>query len=266
MLMLPIALFCNDAGLATLLLDLHKTQALFADVLLHPPNPDVSAERVFDSLRPLNFAGALILDEGVQRGAQRSASRSSLDAREVGAADVLSVTAAGLIADYSLGQALGQALARAGWHARGASVVILGSGVRARAISRELASSGARQLAVLASSRPVAEESTRQLAATTQVIAGAQGDPLTLRLLEKADLLVRLEGTQEVPNELLGPHLTVVDLFERTMSSLRQQALELGALSLGLRDVQAEQLALTLGQLLETRLDARLFLELFHGL
>jgi shikimate 5-dehydrogenase len=260
-----VALFCGDLRLRAVLQDLHRRQGLLENLLLHPASDDADSGKVFEALKHLNFAGALILDDKIQREAFGYAARSSLDAQEVGAADALAVTAAGLVGDYGFGRAVGQALAASGWDARGAAAVILGSGIRARAISRDLASLGVRQLAVLARNRPLAEETTRQLAASTEIIAKARDDALTLSLIERADLLVRIES-KEVPHELLGPHLTIVDLVGGGMTPLRHRAMAFGALTLNLRDVQAEQLALALGHLLEARLEAKLFRDLIHDI
>ncbi|MDQ3459798.1 MAG: hypothetical protein M3498_10940 [Deinococcota bacterium] len=261
-----VALFCHDPQLRSLLQDLHRREPALSDLLLHPVSEGVSSDSVFAALRPLNFAGALVLDDVTQREAFAAAARTSLDAQEVGAADALAVTPFGLVGEYTFGRAAGRALRRAGWDGRGASAVVLGSGVRARALSRELATLGVRQLAVLSSSRPLAEETTRLLAATTRIVAKAQDDSLTRSLIESADLLVRADNAGDIRSALLGPHLTVVDLEGGAMSALRRQATEVGALSLSLRDVQAEQLALALGHLLEARLETGLFLELFHNL
>ena len=168
--------------------------------------------------------------------------------------------------EYNLGRAVGAALQTANWHSAGASVVILGSGVQARAVSRELSSLGATKLAVLAANRPVAEHATPRLAATTETIHRAEGDPLALKLLEGADLVVRIDPKMKVPKAILGPHLTVVDLSPEPMSTLRQNAVSLGALTLGLRDVQAQGLAVSLGHILGGRLGAERFSELLHTL
>jgi shikimate 5-dehydrogenase len=258
-----IALVCQEPSLSGAL-SAYRDPEL--NVYFHPLPERSNLTHVAEGLEPLDFAGALILDEALQEQAFALAGRGTLDASEVAAADTLSVAPGGLIAEYNLGRAIGAALQGAGWDARGADVVILGEGAAARAASRELSSLGAVHLAVLAANRPVAEMTPPQLAATTELTARAQGDPVSLRLIERADLLVRITPKVHVPEELLGPHLTVVDLAAEPLSGLRQQALNFGALTVGLRDVQAQQVALALHHLLGAAPPTKRFLELLHAL
>ena len=258
-----VALLCRDLSLCNAL-SRFRDEAL--NFYLHPVSDASDLPRVLGSLSLLDFAGALVLEPELQRPAFHAAAKHSLDAQEVEAADALIVTPSGLIAEYNLGRAVGAALGAASWHGAGASVVILGAGVRARAVSRELSSLGATRLAVLAANRPIAERTTPQLAATTEIVHKAEGDPLAARLLEGADLIVRVDPTMKVSKTSLGPHLTIVDLSPEPMSALRQSAVSLGALTLGLRDVQAQGLALSLGHILGGRLGAERFSELLHTL
>ena len=258
-----VALLCRDRTLCNAL-SRFRDEAL--DFYLHPVSDTADLPRVLGSLAPLDFAGALVLEPELQRPAFHAAVKHSLDAQEVEAADALTSTPSGLIAEYNLGRAVGAALQAADWHSAGASVVVLGSGVRARAVSRELSSLGATKLAVLAANRPVAERTTPRLAATTEIVHKAEGDPLAVRLIEGADLIVRVDANMRVPKALLGPHLTIVDLSPEPMSTLRQSAVSLGALTLGLRDVQAQGLALSLSHILGGRLGAERFSELLHTL
>jgi shikimate 5-dehydrogenase len=258
-----IALLCQDQPLG---------QALSAyrnptyDFYLHSVPYQGDLQRVVRALEPLDFAGMLVLEPAWQRQAFELAARSSLDAQEVAAADALTVTPGGVIAEYNLGRAIGTVLQGAGWPARDASAVVLGTGPLARAVSRELSSLGVRRLAVVAKNRPVAEQAAQGIAASTEFIAKAEGDPLAQGLIERADLLVRIDASMRVDPLLLGPHLSVVDLSPDVLSPLRQQALGLGALGIGLREVQAHQLALSLGHILGGRLEARPFSELLHSL
>ncbi len=236
------------------------------DIYLHPIPAHSPLERVAAGLEPLDFAGLLVLEPSLQPQAFQLASRRSLDAQEVAAADALTVTPGGLIAEYNLGRAVGAALHTVLWNPREANVVILGTGAPARAISRELSSLGATHLTVLAANRPLAETTVQQLAANTEITAKAEGDPLAAGLIERADLLVRVDSTMAVSDTLLGPHLTLVDLAKEAMSPLRQRALNLGALTVGVREVQAQQLALSLGHVLGGRLEPGPFAELLHSL
>ncbi len=214
----------------------------------------------------LEFAGALVLDENRQLEAQRLAERSSLVAQELAAADTLTVTQAGIIADHTLGRAVAAMLASHRWDAAGARVVMLGAGVSAKAIGRELLSLGARSLAVLDSDRVAAERSLPVVQAGVELLARASADPLATTLLESADLVVRIDGAQRVPASSLGPHLTLIDLAQEPVSSLRSQAMGLGALTFNRRDVEAYRLELGLSQVLGGAIGVEPLLALFHAL
>lgn len=258
-----VALLSQDMLLSQALSDF-RDEALH--VYLHPIPPGRDLVRVLESLEPIDFVGALILDELSQTKAYQTAQRSSLDAQQVEAADTVTVTAGGLIAEYNFGRAIGSALRHAEWDPRGASAVVLGANINARAVCRELSSLGLKQLTVLANNRPLAEQTAAGLAASTEIFASAQNDPLAQSMIENADLLVRVDPKLSFISDWLGPHLTVVDLAPQTMSSLRQQALEAGALAIGLRDVQAHQIALALNHILGARFEAGGFLELLLGI
>ncbi len=217
--------------------------------LLHPI-PAGAAKVWFPALRALDFAGALVLDEAQQADALALADRASLEASEVGAADALTVTQAGVVADYHFGRALIQALRSRLWDPRGANGVILGNGREAHAVARALASDGVRHLTLLATSRPDAERMVPQLAASTDVVATVSDDPIAVRLLEGADLIVRADRALRLPPALVGPHLTVVDLVPGAMSNLRREAIAAGALTLDRRDVEAHRLHVALAQVL----------------
>ncbi len=255
--------------LATLCKDSRLSQALsnFRDeslnIYMHPIPDTSDLADVCAALKPLDILGALILDETSQVKAFELVRRSSLDAQEVGAVDTLSTTANGLIGEYNLGRAITWALDNSEWHARDAEAVILGTSLNVRAISRELASLGLRRLSILATSRPSAEKIITKVAANTKIVAKAYNDPSSLSLLEHADLLIKLDDTSiPVPEELLGPHLSIIDLSTEVMSPLRQKATNFGAPTLSLRDIQAHQVALSLNHILGSRLDPAPFLEL----
>ena len=258
-----IALLCTDPQLSLTLSHFRKASL---DCYFHPVHHADLGE-VSRSLTPLGFAGVLILDEAQHARAYSTAQRSSLDAHEVGAADALSVSVGGLLAEYNLGRALGAALQNRGWDARGANVVLLGEGAPARAACRELSSLGASHLTVLATNRPTAEMTSQYAyAASTKVTARAYRDPLAQSYLSRADLLIRIDESAEVPPSSLGPHLSVVDFSRQAMSPLRQQAVSLGAVTLGYRDVQAYQIALGLEQILGSRVNPNDFLAVLHSL
>lgn len=263
MIMHLVALLTSDHKLAKALADFRDPSL---NVYLHAISPLTPLEQVAQSLKPLDFAGALILEPPLQQQAYAIATRSSLDAQEVEAVDVLTVTPSGLLGEFNLGRAIGQTLRNAQWDGRGAKAVVIGSGRLARAVSRELSSLGVQRLALLARSRPSAENSLSRLAASTEVVTQALASPGAATMLEQADLLIRIDTEAHIPRHILGPHLTLVDLFPQAMSQLRQDALSMGALTLSLRDVQAHHLALSLNHILGSKLGAEHFLEVMHAL
>lgn len=241
-----VAVASPDTDLLHALRGYHDDASRF---LLHPVAPG-RTKTWLPALHALDFAGALVLGHDDQRDAYALAERASLEASEVAAADTLTVTQAGVVADYHLGRAVTQALRSRLWDPRGAAVAILGGGREAHAVARELASSGARHLTLLAASRPEAEQAVPRLAASTDVVATVPDDPVAGRYLEGADLIVRVDATLAQPPLLIGPHLTVVELVRGPLSPLRRQALAAGALSLDRRDIDAHLLHLALAHVL----------------
>ena len=110
-----VALISPDQALRQALAQFRKPAL---GVLLHPVTP-TEFSAVAGSLAPLEFRGALVLDEGFHEAAFRVAQRSSLMAQETGTADALTVSYGGLIAEYTLGRAVVTALQQKGWDARG---------------------------------------------------------------------------------------------------------------------------------------------------
>ena len=258
-----IALLCTDPQLSHTLSHFRKATL---NAYLHPVTHAEIGE-VTRSLEPMGFSGALILNEAQHARAYSAAQRRSLDAQEVGAADTLSVSIGGLLAEYTLGRAVSAALQAKGWDARGAKVVLLGEGAPARSACRELSSLGASHVTVLATNRPTAETTSQYAyAASTEITARAYRDPLAHAYLGRADLLIRIDANTEVPPGILGPHLSVVDFSREAMSPLRQHAVSMGALALGYRDVQAYQIALGLEQILGSRVNPNDFLAALHSL
>jgi shikimate 5-dehydrogenase len=255
-----VAVICSDPELAHLLRSFRDDEARFH---LHVIAPARGADWI-GSLRTLEFAGALVLDADAQHEAVVRADRSSLDAADAAAADALTVTQAGLMAEFHLGRALAQALRGRLWDAREAHAVVLGGGTEARAVARELASVGVAHLTLLADTRPDAEKAVPRLAASTDVVATVASDPVATRLLERADLVVRIDPRASFPAALLGPHLTVVDLAHDAVSSLRQRAISMGALTLNRRDVEAHRLHLALGHVLGKGVSVEPLMQLMH--
>lgn len=257
-----VALITPDHALRQALTQFRKPAL---GVLLHPVTP-TEFSAVAGSLAPLEFRGALVLDEHFHEAAFRVAQRSSLISQETGTADALTVSYGGLIAEYTLGRAVVMALQNKNWDARGARVVVVGSGPLARAVCREASSLGAAHITLLASDSPTAERTLGSLAASTECTARSYRDPLIPSYLMRADLLVRIDPAFEVPSASVGPHLSVVDLAAEPLSGLRQQAAGVGATAIGRRDVQAYQLALGLENILGARVSASDFLGVLHSL
>src|SRR5690606_22560528 len=179
---------------------------------LHPV-PAGSTSELMRSLTRLDFAGAVVLGETAQADAQRVADRSSLDARELGAADTLTVTPAGILADHTFGRAVAALLHGRRSDATGADVVIVGASYKAKALARQPDRTGDASVAVLDEDRVAAERALPTAAGTT-LMARASSDPLAVTLIERADLLVRVDKGARVDDALLGPHLTVIDLAQ----------------------------------------------------
>lgn len=218
------------------------------------------------ALERLDFAGALVLDERFQAEALQAAERSSLDAQDVGGADTLTVAPSGTIAEYNQGRAIAALLAGARWDARDANVVVMGAGRGARGAARELSSLGAATLTILANSPSEAERSLPRLAAGLRTAARSLHDPLVPALLEQADLVVRVEPEANVPDALLGPHLTLIDLVPEAVSPLRRRAMNLGALTFNRRDLDAHRLDIGLSHVLGGPIGVEGLLDLFHAL
>ena len=247
--------------------DLLHALSRFRDPLgrfhLHPLQ-DGPVEAVLEALVPLEFAGAILIGDEFEQAASGLLQRTSLDAQEVGAVDTVSVAAGGLIGEYNAGRAVSSLLADADWDGRGARAVLLGSGKRVAAIARELSSIGVAQIVILASDRPAAERSAPKLAASTTVVTSAHGDPRVESFLAEADLLVRVDPAAEVAKEAMGPHLCLLDMRAERVSSLRQQALNVGALTFNLLDYQAHRLALGLGHVLGAAVELEPLLAVLH--
>jgi shikimate 5-dehydrogenase len=254
-----VALFCQQPHLRESLAKLGDADFTFFAV---PQNKPLKA--ILDSLGVLEFAGALVLDEALQHASFLHMQRSSLDAQEAGGVDTVTITPAGLFGDYSLGHAIGGLLKANEYDAREAKAVVLGSSSEAIAVARELSSLGVSQLALIAGSRPEAEKTLPSVAASTVAVARALAEPTVPALIENADILVRVNPNLQIPENLLGPHLTIIDFSAEPMSPLRQQAMRVGARTLGLRDVQSHQLALALSRLLGKPFKADMFLTVLH--
>ena len=217
--------------------------------LLHSVQGGDTGESV-RALAQLDFAGALVFGEKAQAAALQAASRSSLDAQEVGAADTLTTAMGSVIAEFNFGRAVGSCLRSAQWDGRNASAVLLGASMALRGVARELSSLGLQRLVILAADRPSAEQAHPPLAATTEVIARAATDPIGAVLLREADLVIRFDSGLDIPAELLGPHLTLIDLIDSDVSLLRSRAMGLGAMTFNRKDIQAHALALGLSHIL----------------
>ncbi|MDE0528761.1 MAG: hypothetical protein OXH85_08730 [Truepera sp.] len=230
------------------------------------PVPAGPIKPILGGLFTLKFAGALLFDESLQQSAYPHIDRNNLDARETEAVDTVTVTQGGTIGEYNQGRALGAALRAEGWDGKEAKAVIVGATPLARAAARDLSSIGIGHLTVLAENRPQAEAVLEGLAASTITAARAVNDPLIRSHLEQSDLLVRVDPAFEVPDDVLGPHLTVVDFSPETVSTLRRKALRLGSMTLNLRDIQGHHIASALQYILGDKIHPGPFLETLHKL
>ena len=255
-----IALFCEDPDVAEALTQVEQPPYHLHLVALEQP-----LAAALTALSALDFAGALVLGESLQRQAFAQVQRSSLDAQNSEAVDAVTVTPLGLVGEYTLGRALARALLADAWDLRGARVVLLGAGAEATVLAKELASLGASHVTVLAQDRPAAEKALPPLAATVTTQARALSEPLAGSYVEQADVLVRTNPDLKVDKTLLGPHLSVIDLSPAPLSPLRKTAFGVGAKSLGLRDIQAYQAALALSHVLGSTVEVDAFLTLLHG-
>jgi shikimate 5-dehydrogenase len=248
-------------------LNLYQRAGRFRDpagqYLLHPLSP-TGYPQLAAGLRTMEFAGALLFDAALQREAATAAERTSLLARTLGAADVITPTMAGMVADLTYGRAVVAALQARVWSARGARVAVLGSNLAAQAVARELASQGITHLSILAAGRADAERVSASLGTATEVAVRAAREPTAGPLLERADLVVRADSTLEMASELFGPHLTLVDLTPEPMTRWRQLGVEAGALTIGARDVLAQRLQLAIGATLGTRVALEPLLAWLH--
>ncbi len=254
-----VALLCQPTQIQNVLEKLDDD-----DVALYPIGNNKPLSSILSSMATLEFAGALVLDPQQQAACLGQMQRSSLDAQQAGAIDIITITPAGLFGDYALGHAVGALLKSSGFHLHGARVIILGSGTEVSAIARELSSLGISHLSVLSSNRPDAEKTLPRLAASTTSMATAIHEPTTGLLVEQADLLIRIDPDLNIPEQFLGPHLNVIDFSPLAMSPLRQQAMKAGAKTLGVKDVQAHQLSLALSRILGKPYQADMFLNLLH--
>ncbi len=255
-----VALVSDDADLNHALRTFRDSGERFH---LHPV-PTGSTSELMRALTRLDFAGALVLGEAAQSEVQRLADRSSLDAQELGAADTLTVTPAGIVADHTFGRALASMLMSRRWDAAGAHAVILGASARAKALARELARMGVASLTLLDDDRVAAERALPAAAGTT-VMARASTDPLAITFLERADLLVRVDKNARVNDGILGPHLTVIDLAQDARFDLKKRAIELGALTFAWHEVEAHRFEHSLSQVLGGAVGVEPFRALFQA-
>ncbi len=254
-----VALVSDDSDLNHALRSFRDAAGRFH---LHPVAPAGMSE-LLRSLVRLDFAGALVLGPPQQAEAQRLAERSSLDAQDLGAADTLTVTPAGIVADHTLGRAVASMLANRRWDAGGAHAVILGAAPKARALGRELTRLGVASLTLLDEDRVAAERSL-PAAAGTSLTARSISDPLAATFLERADLLVRVSPAARVDDALLGPHLAVIDLARGAGFDLRKRAIELGALTFSRSEVDAHRFEHAISQVLGAKVGIEPFRALFQ--
>ncbi len=252
--MLFIAFIADDNNLNHVL-----SQHVANDYLLHCLIPSKEAKDFCIGLDALNYAGAICLDLAWQKKLLGSAARPSLAATTAQATDTLVTTPAGLMADFNAGQAIAQLLSYNEWDIKDAAVTITGADAYARILAKELASLGATSIDVIAASRSLAQQ-TLPTIATTRSHAHTYSDITATSAYERADLIIRTESEGNIPKDVLGPHVSVIDLSPSPLSPLRHEALRVGAPNFGLRDFQAHQISIAIGAILGKKIDPETFL------
>lgn len=256
-----VALVSDDADLNHALRSFRDSADRFH---LHPV-PAGNTSELLRALPRLDFVGAVVLSEGAQADVQRLADRSSLDAQDLGAADTLTVTPAGIVADHTFGRAVGAMLVGRRWDAAGAHAVILGVSAEAKALARELVRMGLTSLTLLNDDRVAAERALPK-AAGTAITARSTSDPLAITYLERADLLVRVDRNVKVDDAIMGPHLTVIDLAKGAKHDLRKRAIELGSLTFSRQEIEAHRFEHSLSQVLGGAVGIEPFRALFQAI
>ncbi len=234
-------------------------------IWLHPA-PVGAVGPAIAALPVLGFAGALVFGEDGRKAAAGAVSRRSLDADEQGAVDAVAVAGDATLGDHVGGRAVVEGLRAAGWDPRGARVIALGDGPATRAVARELAGAGAEEVTFVAPDAPAAERAVPALPAGVRARGVALHDPALPALLERCDALLRGADLLEPRPELLGPHLTVVDLVAGLDAGWRREGRAAGATAVAWADVEAHRVAAALRTVVGGEVDPVPLLELFHGL
>ncbi len=255
-----IAVACTDAVLLGSLKQLNHP-----DTFLHPLNTKPTYAQLQASLETLNFAGAMIFEEGLARQIATSSQRPSIGVQVSGFCDTLICTPAGIIAENSFAQSVRDAFIHQQWDARGARAVVLGNDLYLSVIARELANLGVQQLVLLAENRPSATRALAYLPKDTEGITDSLSSPQLRIYLEQADIIVHGQTAVTIPIDVLGPHLSIIDLQDTIMSDLRRNALRMGARTLSMRDLRAYQVAAMLHQILGRPVSADSLLAFFHS-
>jgi hypothetical protein len=112
----------------------------------------------------------------------------------------------------------------------------------------------------------VAAERVLPHGAGAALLARSSADPVARTMLELADLVIRIDAAPRLPSDVLGPHLTIIDLHDDEVSDVRRQAMAAGALTFNRRDVEAYRLELGLSQVLGGPVGVEPILALFHAL
>lgn len=233
-------------------------------IWLHPV-PVGSIREAVAALPVLGFAGALIFGEAARREAASAVSRRSLDAEDQMAVDAVTVAGEATLGDHVGGRAVVEGLRTAGWDPHGARVVAFGVGAAGRAVARELATAGAEEVTFVAADAPAAERAVPDLPAGVRARGLAMHDPAVPALLGRCDALLRGADLLAPIADVLGPHLTVVDLAPGLDPAWRRQGRAAGAATVAWADVEAHRVAAALRAVLGGEVDPEPLLELFHG-
>ena len=217
------------------------------------------------ALPVLGFAGALVFGADARRDAARFVARASIDAEDLGTIDTITVAGDATLGDHVGGRAVVDGLRVAGWDPRGARVVALGDAPGLRAVLRELATAGVEEITVVASDAPTAEGAVPRLPSGVRSRGLAARDPSVPALLERCDAVLRVDDVLDAPTEVLGPHLTMVDLAPGLAADWRHAGRIVGATLVGWPDVEAHRVAAAMQAVVGGAFRPGPLLELFHG-
>ncbi len=251
----PLAILGEDSAdlLAPLEEFLQEHQVNLTPLVIPYKNP----RSLTLALGTLEFAGAIV-DPSHWAGLASHLERLNGAARDAGAVDTLSRMGIELSGSFLLGEALQLGLERSLFQAKGARLMILGSGPLAYAAA-SVARQGFSRVVVAADNLPEAERLKKVFPANLERYSLSIHDSALLSLLERTDLVIQAGHT--LPTRLWQPYHTVLDLMETEAATTVQRV---GGHVISPLLIQAEHLRLQLEQISGQRFQSETFLELMH--